>query len=203
MKRSINRKTTPKVKGGKPLRKNNHELTPNYWNTTQSEIQIDVQKPGKGYKHFLKKRDIIRFIELIPNWIELSQHLDAIVLENGDTDYDGIYNNDGVICISAWERRQDVLLNKNYFKEHFGLFNRLGVKYKEVRNGVFCEFNIEQIKAYQLLHVLFHELGHHYDRIKTKSKYKSSRGEGYAESFAYINEKEIWIKYQEEFSVVF
>ena len=69
-------------------------------------------------------------------------------------------------------------------------------------DGVFCEFTIDQIKAYQLLHILLHELGHHYDRIKTKSKFKSSRGEKYAEDFAYINEAEIWKIYQEEFNVV-
>jgi hypothetical protein len=203
MKRRINRKTTPKVIGGKPLKKNNHKLTPNYWNTVQKDIQIDQQKPGKGYKHFLKKRDIIRFLALIPNWEELSEDLHAIVLEQGGANYDGIYNNDGVICISAWEKEQDIFVNKEYFKEHQALFERLGIQSKEEENGFFCEFTIEQIKAYQLLHILLHELGHHYDRIKTKSKFKSSRGEQYAEDFAYINEKEMWEKYQEEFNVIF
>jgi len=139
-------KSTPKVKNGKVQKKNNHELTPNYWNRTQSEIQIDEEKPGKGYKHFLKKRDIIKFLELIPNWDVLSTHLDAIVLSKGDVDYDGVYNNNGVICISAWEKEQDVLMDKKYFDEHKALFN---------------------------------------------------------EDFAYINEKEIWSKYQEAFGVVF
>lgn len=203
MKRSINRKTTPKVKGGKPLKKNNHKLTPNYWNTSQKEVQIDEEKPGKGYKHFIKKRDILRFIKIIPNWEELSQGLDAIVLENGDTDYDGIYNNDGVIGISAWEKEQDILIDKDYYKEHKGLFNRLGIKSTKQKDGIFCEFNVDQIKAFQLLHILLHELGHHFDRIRTKSKVKSSRGEKYAEDFAYINEKEIWQKYQEEFNIIF
>ncbi len=54
----MNRKTTPKVKNGRVQRKNRHELTPNYWNTRQDSIQIDIENPGKGYKHFLKKRDI-------------------------------------------------------------------------------------------------------------------------------------------------
>ena len=116
MRKRINRKTTPKVVGGKPLRKNNHDLTPNFWNTTQKEVQISEEKPGKGYKHFLKKRDIIQFLTLIPNWQQLSQDLDAIVLENGESSYDGLYNNNGVICISAWEKEQDVLLDKGYFR---------------------------------------------------------------------------------------
>lgn len=48
------RKTTPKVKNGRVQKKNRHNLTPNYWNTRQGELQLDIEKPGKGYKHFLK-----------------------------------------------------------------------------------------------------------------------------------------------------
>lgn len=203
MRKNINRKTTPKVKGGKPLKKNNHKLTPNYWNTSQNEVQIDEEKPGKGYKHFLKKRDVLRFIKIIPNWEELSEYLDAIVLENGENDYDGIYDNNGVICISAWEKEQDVLLDREYFEEHKELFNRLGVKSTKQKDGVFYEFSVDQIKGFQLLHILLHELGHHYDRIKTKSKVRSTKGEKFAEDFAYVNEKEIWDKYQDEFNIIF
>ena len=203
MRKNINRKTTPKVKGGKPLRKNNHTQTSNYWNTQQKEVQIDEYKPGKGFKHFLKKKDIINFIEIIPNWEVLSQDLDAIVLSFGDVDYDGHYNNNGVISISAWEKDRDVLMDNGYYQDHKELFERLGVIATPKSGGVFCEFTEDQIKAYQLLHILLHELGHHYDRIKTKSKFKSSRGEQYAEEFAFVNEKEIWNKYQEKFNVVF
>ena len=94
-------------------------------------------------------------------------------------------------------------LTRAIFEDHQQLFERLGVKWEYKKEGVFCEFTSDQIRAFQLLHILLHELGHHYDRIKTKSKFKSSRGEQYAEDFAYINEKEIWNKYQEEFNVVF
>ena len=125
MKKRINRKTTPKVAGGKPLKKNNHKLTPNYWNTIQDEVQIDERKSGKGYKHFLKKRDILRFIKLIPNRNRVSEDLDAIVLDKGGYGYDGIYNNNGVICISAWEKEQGILINEGYFEEHEELFKRL------------------------------------------------------------------------------
>ncbi|MDF1697573.1 MAG: hypothetical protein P1U56_17140 [Saprospiraceae bacterium] len=203
MKHRINRKTTPKVAGGMPQRKNNHKLTPNYWNSSQDSIQIDEEKPGKGYKHFLKKKDVLRFIKLIPNWNIVSQHLNAIVLANGQLDVDGLYFNNGVICISAWEKEQDVLINSEYFKAHEELFNRLGVRAAKRQNNYFCEFTVDQIKAFQLLHILLHELGHHFDRIKTKSKRRSSRGEQFAEDFAFINEAEIWKSYQEEFNVVF
>lgn len=203
MRNQINRKTTPKVSGGKPLKKNNHELTPNYWNTSQSEIQIDSLKPGKGYKHFLKKRDILRFIEIIPNWEKYSQGLDAIVLDNGEVDYDGVYYSSGVICISAWPKDLDIEISKGYFEGHKQLFERLGIKSTKRKDFYFCEFNADQIKAYQLLHILLHELGHHYDRIKTKSKHSSARGEGFAEDFAFENEDKMWNKYEELFDVVF
>ncbi len=175
--RHFKRKSTPKVKDGRTLKKNNHKLTPNYWNTKQENTIIDVEKPGRRYKHFLKKRDILQFIELIPNWNELSKGLDAIVLISGGNDCDGYYNNNGIICISAWEREQDVLLSKPYYEAHKELFDRLGIKVTEENSNFFCEFSVEQIKAYQLLHIFLHELGHHHDRMKTKSKRGCTRGE--------------------------
>lgn len=201
--RHQNRKTTPKVKGGIALRKNNHKLTSNYWNTEQDAVIIDSEKPGKGYKHFLKKRDVLQFIDLIPNWDKLSESLDAIVLVEGMDDCDGYYNNNGVVCISAWEKEQDVYYSKAYYYDHEELFNRLKVKATEENNGFYCEFTADQIKAYQLLHILLHELGHHYDRINTKSKYISSRGEDYAEQFAFKYEEQMWLDYQDAFGVVF
>lgn len=203
MKRSINRKTTPKVAGGKPLRKNNHEETPNYWNTVQDEVQVDSEKPGKGYKHFLKKRDILKFIEIIPNWETYSNGLDAIVLEAGDLDRDGIYYYSGVICISAWPKEMDVEMSKGYYKDHKEIFDRLGVKAVEKNDYYFCEFNEDQIKAYQLLHILLHELGHHYDRMKTKWKHSTARGEKFAEDFAFEHEEKMWNIYEETFNIVF
>lgn len=203
MKKAINRKTTPKVKGGKTQRKNNHKLTPNYWNTAQKEIQIDAEKPGKGYKHFLKKKDILKFIELIPNWEFYSQGLDAIVLQSGNDNNDGVYYYIGVLCISAWPKEKDLELNEDYFKDHKSIFDRLGVKYTKKKDYYFCEFNEEQIKAYQLLHIFLHELGHHYDRLKTASKHSSVRGEQFAEDFAFEHEKKMWSIYQEAFNIVF
>lgn len=199
----LNRKSAPRVLGSATWSKNNRALTPSYWNTRQAELVIDVQKAGKGFKHFLKKRDVSKFIELIPNWRELSYGLDAIVLTTGGEDYDGIYDNNGVICISAWEKKQDVSMNSSYFHDHKALFDRLGIRYRKIQDGYYCEFNSDQIRAYQLLHVLLHELGHHVDRMRTKSKNQAARGEQFAESFAFEHEKQMLIKYQDAFGVVF
>ena len=201
--RNTNRKSTPRVIGGVVLRKNNHKKTPNYWNTKQQDVIIDIEKPGKGYKHFLKKKDVLKFIEIIPNWAEISKDLDAIVLASSDIDCDGYYNNDGVVCISAWEKEMDIWLDEQYYKNHQSLFERLGVKITQEGKHFFCEFNEDQIKAYQLLHILLHELGHHVDRIKTKSKITAARGEKFAEDYAFEHEKIIWKTYQEQFNIVF
>ncbi|MEZ4884245.1 MAG: hypothetical protein R3E32_05850 [Chitinophagales bacterium] len=92
---------------------------------------------------------------------------------------------------------------KHNYQAHKELFDRLGIKATEQKNGVFCEFATDQIKAYQLLHILLHELGHHYDRIKTKSKRKAPRGENLAENFAFEYEEQMWLDYQNAFGVVF
>lgn len=189
--------------GGKPLRKNNHSLTPNYWNTVQKEVNIDSIKPGKGFKHFLKKKDIIQFIEIIPNWDIYSEDLNAILLDEGDLNIDGIYYYEGVISLSAWPIERDIQVNKSYYADHKALFKRLGVNAIKRQDHYYLEFNEDQIKAFQLLHILLHELGHHYDRIKTKSRLSSVRGEQFAEDFAFENEEKMWHRYEETFGVVF
>lgn len=192
------RKTAPKVKNGKVQKKNRQLATPNYWNTRQKEMQLDVQKPGKGYKHFLKKRDILNFIKLLPNWEELSIELDAIILAEGG-DADGWYTN-GVIAICAWTKHKTIVLPRYYFEDHRALFDRLRLEYEIKAGAVICHFTEDQIIAYQLLHILLHELGHHHDRLSTKKKVDNApRGEDYAERYAFKYEAIIWDRFFERF----
>lgn len=86
-----------------------------------------------------------------------------------------------------------------YFKAHKEIFDRLEVRYILKEDFVICDFTENQIKAYLLLHIFLHELGHHHDRINTKSR-KNARGENYAESYALKYEEIIWNKYFECFS---
>lgn len=192
------RKTATKVKNGKVQQKNNHKLTPNYWNKSKEEIQIDIEKPGKGYKHFLKKRDIKNFLEILPNRNEIDIEFNAVLLARGSNYTDGWYYN-GVIAICAWEKEMTREFNMSYFYAHKNIFDRLGVKHTIRKNYVICDFTENQIKAYLLLHILLHEIGHHHDRVNTKSKKRCSKGEEYAESYALKYEKIIWSKYFEVF----
>lgn len=191
------RKITPKVKNGRVQKKNRHDFTPNYWNTRQAELQFDTLKPGKGYKHFLNKSDIKRFLEILPNWKEIDIELDAILLSEGGGP-DGWYH-DGKIAICAWPKDRTSSFTKEYFNDHKRIFDQLNVKYEIKKDGVVCHFEEGQIKAYQLLHIFLHEIGHHHDRISTKKRIDLPNGEPFAESYAEKYEKIIWHKYFEEF----
>jgi len=198
----MHRKSAPKVKNGRVQKKNRHELTPNYWNTRQHTVQIDVEKPGKGCKHFLKKRDIVKFLGLLPNWEEVSVGLDAVVLATVEAGCDGWYSN-GVIGICAWDQNKTIETSASYFEDHQAIFDRLNVEYANTKNGIICHFTDHQIIAYQLLHIFLHELGHHHDRISTKHPTSNiPHGEDYAENYAFKCEKIIWNRFFECFEMV-
>jgi hypothetical protein len=76
----MNRKTAPSVKAGRVQKKNNWTAAATYHNTDLRLPVIDRRRPGEGYRHLLKRRDVERFIEIVPDWHELCTGLNAIVL---------------------------------------------------------------------------------------------------------------------------
>jgi hypothetical protein len=52
------------------------------------------------------------------------------------------------------------------------------------------------------MHVLLHELGHHHDRMTTRSRNEAARGESYAETYANRYADRIWEAYEAEFGFV-
>ena len=194
----INRKSTPQVVGGRVQKKNNPEWTANYYTTPPPSLIIDRQRPGKGYRHLLLQRDVETFIRLLPEWAELSRGLNAIVLAPGEYTLNG-WHTPGVVGVCAWEADLWIGYAAPHYEDHKAVFDRFGVQSHEVKNGIMCEFTEAQARAYQLLHILLHELGHHHDRMTTKSKVRASRGEPYAEQYALAYEARIWEQYQEVF----
>jgi len=194
------RKTATRIKKGTVQRKNRHAKTPNYWNKRQTEIQIDIENPGKGYKHFLKKRDIKQFLEILPYRDIIDIELDAVILGKYNlSGCDGYYWN-GIICICAWEKEMTRSMGLKYFEFHKEMFDKLGLKYSVKEDDVICYFTENQIKAFQLLRVMTHEIGHHIDRIKTKSKKRCPNGEKFANYVELDLEAKLWDKYFEYFS---
>lgn len=187
-------KTTPKVRNGQVQKKDRHEETTNYWNTYQRIPVFDKEKPGPGYKHYLRKNHLVRFIQMLPDWDELSTDLDAVVLAEGVRFEDGRCFSAGVIYIRAWPRDPHISVYAQYFHEHSDIFERLGVSSSKAGNHYICRFTEEQVRAYQLLHIFLHELGHHHDR-------DSDIGEKYAEQYARNYEAQIWTQYINEFGL--
>src|SRR5579871_6690045 len=167
--RSPNRKSTPRVIQGRVQKKNNWTASPDYYTTSYAMPVVDRKRPGEGYRHLLKKRDIDDFLALLPDWPELSKGLNAIVLAPGEYDMDG-YHVPGVVHLCAWDRELWRELTAKHFEEHRDLFARLGIPCEPIEDYYLCKFEESTARAYQLLHVLLHELGHHHDLMTTRSR---------------------------------
>jgi hypothetical protein len=200
--RTLCRKSAPRVKAGRVQKKNNWTLSPDYYRTPFRMPLIDRKRPGEGYRHLISKRDVETFIALLPDWNELSQGLNAIVLAPGGEDADGSHA-PGVVHVCAWERELWRWPADNYFQEHRGLFERLGVpcEYDPRERCTVCKFTESTASAYQLLHILIHELGHHHDRMTSRSRRNAGRGESYAEEYALRYADLIWDRYCEAFGM--
>lgn len=199
--RHLNRKVTPRVKNGKVQRKNRATETPTIWNTPQDMPRIQRERAGPLHRHVLLKRDIEQFITVLPQWKELAVGLNAVFLAAGDDGADG-WHRPGVVAICAWPRKLWIETPECYYKEHRDIFDRLMVPCVKKDREWVCQFNENQVRAYQLLHIFLHELGHHHDRMTTKSKVRSSRGEGFAEKYARENERLIWDRYLRVFPLI-
>jgi len=202
MRATYNRKTSPKVIGGHVQRKNNHVRT------ARLGYVVDRVRPDKGYRHVISKKDIHEFTDLIPDWSDISEGLESIILDSGDYDYDGLYSHHrqedtATIWLSAWEKDLWIEINDYYFQEHHWLIRVLGVvtekKVRSEEEGTYwlCYFSESQAKAYMLMHVFLHELGHHIGKFRSKKRNPS--GEVFAENYANRRFHEIWPAYIEWF----
>jgi len=204
---SFNRRSTPKVVDGRVQKKNRHEPTATYWTENPIVPEIDKERPGRGFRHLLSKRDILDFIDIIPNWSTHAEGLAAVLLAEKQIGWDGWYNYadpdvGGIIGICAWTKDIWRTSDKRFYFQHRRLFKRLGVPCEAHGEDVLCKFTEDTARAYQLLHIFLHELGHHHDRMTSKQKQATGRGEHYAEGWAFERERILWDAYQQKFGLV-
>jgi len=191
------RKTTPRVKGGRVAKKNNWTLTPYYVDDPRPFPTLERERPGEGYRHLLKRRDVEAFIALLPDWDELAVGLEAIVLAR-HSDAMG-WCARGVVAICAWEDDlwwEDTDLD--FVSGHREIFDQLGVQVAKVGPRTVVRWTEGQARAFQLLHIFLHELGHHHDRMTTRGS-SIPRGEPYAETYANRYSASIWESYVRAF----
>jgi hypothetical protein len=192
------RKTAPKVKLGKVQRKNNWAETPDADYMAGTTVVFQRERAAKGFRHIVGKRDLERFISLLPDWGELAVGLEVILLAPGDEDCDG-WHCDGWVALEARPRALWELVSNSYYREHRKVYELLGVPVLKRSPGVEVQYTENSLRAFQLMHVLLHELGHHHDRMTTRSQRQSARGESYAEQYALRYMGEIWDSYITEF----
>lgn len=198
---AYHRRVTPKVVGDRPLRKNRHVLTPNIWSGNRGEFAIERERPGRGFRHLLRKQHIEEFIAMIPDWDHYADGLKGVVLAEGEHDCFGWYYDVGVIGICAWERQLWTALHVDYFNKDKALLKRLGVACEQRKDSVLCRFTEGQARAFLLLEVFLHELGHHHDRMTTKSRRRAARGEPYAERYSLDLRPDLWEDYVAHFGL--
>jgi hypothetical protein len=223
----LNRRTAMKVRNGRVLKKNNWRLDPgDYRALRQDEIRLDRRKPPYGSRHLITIAQLRRFIALLPDWDEVALGLDAIVLDSA-TDCAG-WCGPGVVAVCAWQHDLWDWWSTKMFDEHRHILDLLEVERVPIQRSVEHREYIDdlsdsltklgrraparlgdlelrwtepQARAYQLLHILPHELGHHHDRITSRAGRNIGRGEPYAEAYANRVLDEIWPSYGRAFQL--
>jgi len=195
----FHRKTAPGVRDCTVRKKHNWNQSPSCYSVPQLVPAIDRRRAGKGYRHLLLKRDVERFVELIPHWEDVSRGLDVIVLDRGQPGVDGWYNR-GVLAICAWPTKMSYELDPNWYADHRDLLSRIGARVEDVRLDVIIHWTPDTARAYQLCHIFLHELGHHIDRMITRTKHdQCAHGEDFAEQYAWAYKVMVLERYFHEF----
>ncbi len=194
---SSSRKTAPKVRDGQVQKKNRHAPT------RLNSLSVGIAKTRGGRRHVITKEDIWKFVRLLPDWKRLSTDLDFIYLSSITGDEDGadgwyVYPTRPMIVINAWDADLTLFADPDFFRRHEKLFERLGAEVRELEYGYDCVFDEDSARAYQLLHIFLHELGHHHYLI-TGGRGKIAGSEKYAETYALKMERKIWQRYCQAF----
>ena len=100
--RSGHRRSAMRVRDGRVQKKNNWALDRgDYKAWTQAEIRIDRKDPGYASRHLITVAQLREFLDLLPDWDQMTIGLDAIVL---DTEQDAMgWCSPGVVAVCAWE----------------------------------------------------------------------------------------------------
>lgn len=200
--RSGHRKSAMRVKRGRVQKKNNWDADRrDYFAWSQEEIRLDRKDPGDGYRHVVTIPELRKFIGLLPEWDEIAVGLDAVVLDQGRDEAMGWYS-EGVVSLSAWPAHSGFWWESTpeWTEEARELLSLLDVRIDHSDGRVGLLWTQAQARAFMLLDVLPHELGHHRDLITTRSR-RVSRGEPFADAYARNLLDEIWPVYIQHFDI--
>jgi hypothetical protein len=192
------RKTTPRVRDGEVQKKNRWAWTPDADAAllTGGQLVVEARAPGVGRRHVVTPIDVRRFLRCMPDTDSHIEGLRAIVLGNDDGAM-GVYDSRGIITLCSWANDLMCEWEPDFVGDHLLTLLRLGVPIDDIQDEdapVTVYFDERSARAFQLVHVLLHELGHHRDRMAARN-----RGEAFAESWAIDMEARVWPRYKEWF----
>jgi hypothetical protein len=148
---------------------------------------IEKTPAGRGYMHVVSPKQLREFIEIIPDWQMLSRHLECITL-GGGSDNAGLYypherRRTGRIWLYAWEKNLWSEVCKDWLTDHRHILDAIGATYFIKLDSAICRLTVAQARAFSLLHVFMHEVGHHRDFLRRRG-YSLPNCEWVAEEFA-------------------
>lgn len=112
------------------------------------------------------------------------------------------WNRDGVVAVCAWDRNLWWNDADTWFvREHAAILDLLDVDVQQVGPRTEIRWTEQEARAFQLLHILPHELGHHRDQFTTRTQRSAARGETYAEAYALRTMEAIWPDYTRTFGI--
>ncbi|RYG23660.1 hypothetical protein EON82_13340 [bacterium] len=189
------RKSAPGVRGGKTRKKNRTALSPDIYEHEFDRLVVQRIRPAKGHYHAVSPTDVRRFAALIPDWETVSEGIRAVVLTPGGDDCFGRYHNAGVIKLDAWPKVETAYVPPR--KEW--LMRQLGIEEPHDDIGWFLHLSREQVRCFLLMGTFLHDLGHHIDRMTTRSKADASNGEPFAIAYEHRRQRELWEAFCREF----
>ncbi len=181
MHQRFDRRTATKVRDGRVQKKNNHVPT------GALGYVLDRESPGRGFRHVVSKRNLQAFIDIIPDWQKLSASLERIALVGHADEFDGehaFYRREETasITLCAWPEDLWREVRISHF-ERYEIYRMIGVSHDRLQDCVICRFTEPQARAFVLLHVFLHELGHHY-QCQQRKHLSSQLDEDFADRFA-------------------
>jgi hypothetical protein len=189
------RKSAPGVHGGKTQKKNRTALSPDIYEHDFESLVVQRIRPAKGFYHAITPTDVRRFVSIIPDWEHVSAGIRAVVLTPGNDHCFGRYNNVGIIKLDAWPKDEESYIppRKDW------LLRRMAIDEPYCEFGYVLSLSRERVRCFLLMGTFLHELGHHIDRISTRSKADASNGEPFAIAYEMRRQQELWDAYCSEF----
>ncbi len=122
-----------------------------------------------------------------------------MLLTQGEPRLDGYYD-PGVVAVCAWPQDPWQVVHGQHVDDHDEVLRALDVARERLPGDrVRLLWTRPQARAYQLLHILLHELGHHHDLMTTRTRRECARGEPYAEAYAHRYAEQVWESYARAF----